>query len=181
MLCHHHSKVFFLCLHSKVFLHPQCSRASTGHWVWERAAGLAVTPTSAPIPASFICPFKQLARVRDCGPRAMTLLSGQADLGVSAFSKPMTQWRGHCALCPSAHCGVPLSIQEVLCPAGAWCFLVTALPRALEMALVLVRRPQEMIWVLGSFSSSFSPAHRMPPMQSRSSILFRYAFLETPS
>lgn len=85
MLCHRHSKVF---------LRPQCSRASTGHWVWERAAGLAVTPTSAPIPASFICPFKQLARVRDCRQEPWHCSLAKLTLGFQHFPNPWLSGEG---------------------------------------------------------------------------------------
>lgn len=103
------------------------SQAPTGPWVWGRAAGLTVTLASVLIPAPFICLFKQLTRVKDCRLRAIALISGQVDLVISAFSKSMTQWRGHCALCPPVHCDVLLSIQELLCPILSQCFLVAAL------------------------------------------------------
>lgn len=66
----------------------------------------------------------------------------------------MTQWRGRCALCPSAHCDVLLSTHELLCSAISQCFVAMALLLSTWDGFGTCGRwPQEMILVLSSFFS----------------------------
>lgn len=101
MLCHCHRRVLF---------HSQCPWAPQEHWVWMRAAELAVVQLSALV----LAPVISWSWSKSAGWGPIASISSQCDFSIS---KSTAQWRQPFAFCPSAHCDVPLSTQGLLCTA----------------------------------------------------------------